>query len=252
MITVFNDDFFIGHDKSPKVDLVIADPPYGLNYKEWDKINFAEFTESWINICLDRLKPNGQMWIFMAKDNLFTHEFCEKGLINILQGKGIVNLKNWCVWARNKGRGSSKHLKSLREEVIHFSKTNTYTWNEIKMLREVVCPYVKDGKPRGWFLDENGKRVRWTGLGNVWVYSAPQWNGVLDKQIHPSQKPIMLIERLIRLSSNKNDVILDPFGGSLSTVMACLNSDRSCVAFEKDTRYFNDGMERVKKHEKYK
>lgn len=181
----------------------------------------------------------------MAKDNLFAHKYCEKGLVNILQEYGEVNLNNWCVWMRQKGRGSSKHLKSQREEIIHFTKSKNYTWNNLKMLREVVTPYVKDGRPRGWFLDENGMRKRWTGLGNVFVYSAPQWNGIVEKQWHESQKPILLLERLIRLSSNENDIVLDLFSGSGSVSIASKLSKRNFIAFEKDKEYYDKSIERL-------
>lgn len=162
-----------------------------------------------------------------------------------MSNKGVLHLENWVIWARQKGRGSSKHLKSQREDILHFTKTNKFTWNNVKMLREVVCPYIKDGKPRGWFLDENGKRVRWTGLGNVWCYTAPQYNSILDKQVHPAQKPIMMIERLILLSSNEGDTILDPFIGSGTTGVACKNLNRDFIGIELDKKYFEIAKDRI-------
>lgn len=223
----------------------LPDPPYLIDYKHWDKQD-VDFMYKWIDVVVRKLTDTGSMWVFMAKDNLFTHKDCPKGLVNILQEFGTVHLSNWTTWARQKGRGSSKHRKSQREELIHFTKDpKKFTWNPLKTLREVVTPYVKDGRPRGWFLDSDGMRKRWTGLGNVWVYSAPQFNGKVEKQWHPAQKPIMLLERLIRLSTNEGDMVLDPFAGSFSTAIACLLSKRNFIGCEKDSEYYDKGMLRI-------
>ena len=230
------------------VDLIAVDPPYLIGYanKDWDKHEFVYFTEKWVELVYRKLKVNGTMWAFMAKDNSFTWSGCQKGFVNILEDYGTVHMDNWVTWARQKGRGSSKHLKSQREELFHFTKHPTdYTWNNLKMLREVIAPYVKDGRPRGWFLDENGKRVRWTGLGNVWTYSAPQFNGVAERQIHSSQKPVMMMERIIRLSSNENDLVLDPFMGSGTTGVAAKLSNRSFIGFENDKEMFKKASTRI-------
>lgn len=221
------------------IDLVLTDPPYGINYKDWDDIDFNEFTDVWVKECVRCLKDTGTMWSFMGYSNIFD-------FVPILKKYSNIHLENWVVWARQRGRGTSKHLKSMREDIFHVTKSNNFTWNNIKMLREVVIPYVKDGKPRGWFLDENGKRVRWTGLGNVWVYSQPFWNSKDDKQIHGAQKPIKMIERLLLLSSNEEDTILDPFMGSGTTGIACKRNNRNFIGIESNKEIYNLAMDRIK------
>lgn len=251
MINLHEVDIFKSLDgriPDESIDLIAVDPPYLIGYgnNAWDKHDFVEFTERWVEIAIKKLKPTGQMWAFMAKDNCFTWSGCPKGFVNILEEYGTIHMDNWVTWARQKGRGSSKHLKSQREELFHFTKHPTdFTWNNLKMLREVIAPYVKDGRPRGWFLDEFGKRVRWTGLGNVWTYSAPQFNGVAERQVHPSQKPVMMMERIIRLSSNEGDTILDPFMGSGTTGIACKLSNRSFKGFENDPNMYEIASKRI-------
>jgi len=221
------------------IDLICTDPPYGIGYKSWDKFVFLDFTAQWLKQCFRILKLTGTLWSFMGYQNILD-------FIPILNKYGQVHLENWVVWARQKGRGSSKHLKSQREDIFHVTKSDKYTWNNLKVLREVVCPYVKDGKPRGWFLDENGKRVRWTGLGNVWVYSSPFWNSKDDKQVHPAQKPLMLMERLILLSSNENDIVLDPFCGSGATCVAAKKLGRKFIGIDSNQEYCMIAARRVK------
>jgi len=243
--TIYNADCFEVFPRIPNdyVDLVVVDPPYGIRYGDWDcfesQEHFLHFSAQWISECFRILKPTGTMWGFMGYENVI--EF-----VPILRKYGNVHLHNWVVWARAKGRGSSKHLKSQREDIFHITKSDKFTWNNLKVLREVICPYMKDGKPRGWFLLD-GKRVRWTGLGNVWVYTAPWWKDKENRQIHPAQKPFMLIERLILLSSNEGDVVLDPFSGSGTTAVACERLKRKYICIERDKKYYNDSIERLEK-----
>jgi len=188
------------------------------------------------------LKPTGTLWSFMG----YTHIL---DFVPILQKYGKVHLENWVVWARQKGRGSSKHLKSIREDIFHVTKSDEFTWNNVKVLRDVIWAYKnKDGSPRGWFINENGERKRWTGLGNVWVFSCPFWNSKGENAyLHPAQKPVAMIERLILLSSNEGDVVLDPFSGSGVTAVVCERLKRKYICIEKDEKYFSDSVKRLKK-----
>ena len=106
----------------------------------------------------------------------------------------LFNLENWLTYARAKGRGASKKLKSQAEEILHITKSKKYEWHTVEYLRECVVPYVKDGKPRGWFIDQNtGMRVRWSGVGNVLAFTPPFFQSKFEKQIHSTQKPVLLL-----------------------------------------------------------
>ena len=111
------------------------------------------------------------------------------------------------------------------------------------VLRDVVAPYMKDGKPRGWFINEEGRRVRWTGLGNVWVYSSPFWKSKIDFKIHSAQKPYLMIERLIKLSSNEGDIVFDGFAGSGIVARVCKENNRKFICVEKDLEIYNKAKE---------
>jgi len=228
------------------VDLIVTDPPYLIGYDYWDNKSI-EWHHHWLAECKRILKPGGTIWSFMAassKDGKVPIAF---EFSKIMEKYFQVDYRNWVVWARQKGRGASKHLKSQREDLFYATKLGgDKTWNNIQMLREVCTPYMKDGRPRGWFLDEFGKRVRWTGLGNVWTYTAPQYNSIADKQIHSAQKPTMMIERIIRLSSNEGDLVFDPFMGSGTTAMAAKISNRNYCGFELDKNNFSLLTNRIK------
>lgn len=247
---LYNADFLENKLEDNLIDLIVTDPPYGIGYDHWDKyaqIQFEIFHTNWLNEAYRILKPGGTIWSFMAYCDKTGEETLGDNFVKIMKKVGFkVDLRNSIIWARQKGRGSSKHLKSQREDVYYAVKPGgNLIWHPLKMLREVVTPYVKDGRPRGWFLDEFGKRVRWTGLGNIWTYSAPQWNHKAEKQFHSAQKPVMLLDRLIRLSSNEENIILDPFMGSGSTGIACLLSKRQFVGFENNIDIFKNASDRL-------
>lgn len=242
-----------GMQKIPdaSIDLCVTDPPYFIGYQNnaWDKTDcFTTSTNLWLKEVFRVLKPNGTLWSFMGYEQVFK-------FVPLLNSHGTCHLENWVIAAHSKGRGSSKHLKSLREDIFHTTKHPTnYVWNPYKTLREVIAPYVKDGRPRGWFLidipDETGKlvkmRTRWTGGGNIWCYSFPQHNSICEKQVHPAQKPLMMLERMIRLSSKDGDTILDPFMGSGSVALACKISNRNFIGFENNKEYYEMSQNRLK------
>lgn len=252
---IYFEDCISGMQKLPdeSIDCSIVDPPYFINYAnhDWDKSDdFVKSTEIWVKEVFRLLKPNGTMWSFMGYEQVFD-------FVPLLNKYGNVHLENWIIAAHAKGRGASKHCKSVREDIFHVTKhPKKYTWNPIQTLREVIAPYIKDGRPRGWFLldlpsDDNLEivkhRVRWTGLGNIWNYSWPQHNSICEKQVHGAQKPLMMLERMIRLSSNPGETILDPFMGSGSLALACKISNRNFIGFENDEKNFNIAQERLQK-----
>tara|TARA_Y100000310_G_scaffold329694_1_gene400020 strand:+ start:609 stop:1358 length:750 start_codon:yes stop_codon:yes gene_type:complete len=219
------------------IDLIVVDPPYGINYKDWDKLdNFIKFTEAWVKECFRILKDDGSFYSFMDWRNVSEFKL-------LLDKYGTI--KNWITWHRTKGRNSSDNYKSTKEEILYYIKGKKYKWNEQKMLKKHVFPYKKDGKPRGWFTNEDGIKCRWTGLGNVWFYTVPFWN-MPEYVKHPSQKPEMMIERIILSSSNEGDIVLDPFVGSGTTCVVAKKLNRSYIGIEISEEYCKTAETRIK------
>ena len=77
-----------------------------------------------------------------------------------------------------------------------------------------------------------------------------KFNNPTGKKLHPTEKPVDLMEMYVLNSSNKSDLVLDPFMGSGSTGIACINTGRSFIGIELDEKYFNIAKERIKKHKK--
>ena len=231
------------------VPLIVTDPPYGINFHgrydpdtDWDKFadkEFEDFLRKWLAEAYRILTPTGTLWMCCAPTTIPT-------LFPVIEEVGFTNhLENWCVLARAKGRGAKNKLKSLREDILHLTKDpKKYTWHNTEYLREVVVPYVVDGKPRGWALDQStGMRVRWSGAGNVMFYTMPYYLGVGERMIHSCQKPLLLWCNLIMMSSDKEDVIFDPFMGSGSSGIAAMLCDRSYIGCEIDKVMFKKARE---------
>lgn len=232
------------------VKCIVTDPPYGISFKgetsntDWDKMNTTEYEEFLLNF-LNEIKriltDDGTCWLFCARTMI-------PNAFNAINKSGLCNnLENWLTYARQKGRGANKKLKSQAEEILHITKTSKYTWNKIEYLREVVVPYVKDGKPRGWFLDQTtGMRMRWSGVGNVLCFTSPFFKCKFEKQIHSTQKPVLLLSELIMLGSNKGDTVYDFFAGSGSTAIASEITGRNFVGCELDTDMYNRATNWIK------
>lgn len=242
-IKFFNEDYYKYMRTLPNksIPLIVTDPPYGIGFEgvtsdtSWDDImDYQVFIVEFLREAKRVLTDNGTIWMCCARTMFPT-------VYEAVKLAGLqCNLENWLTYARQKGRGSSLKLKSQAEEILHITKIGAkWTFNKVEYLREVVAPYVKDGKPRGWFLDQNtGMRVRWSGVGNVLAFTSPTYNSKFEKQIHSTQKPVLLNVELITLSSNRGDTVLDPFMGSGSCAVACKLIGRNFIGCEKDGDMF--------------
>ena len=114
-----------------------------------------------------------------------------------------------------------------------------------------MVPYVLDGKPRGWFLDQTtGMRVRWSGVGNVLVFTSPFFKSKFEKQIHSTQKPVLLFCELIMLSSKPGDTVFDPFAGSGSSGVASQMCGRNWIGCEIDHEMYTKAKDWVTNYDK--
>lgn len=244
-IKYINDDCFNVFPtlEDNSVDLIVVDSPYGIDFKgenipagDWDKFTqdeFYKFNKQWMSEAFRVLKDNGTMWMFCGPTKI-------PELFKVIDDVGFKNhLENWSIYCRPKGRGSKNKMKSQREDILHLTKSDTWQWNAVEYLREVVVPYVKNGKPRGWALDQTtGQRVRWSGVGNVSFFTPPFYKNVFEPQIHSCQKPVLLNAQLIMLSSKKGDTVLDCFMGSGASGIAAKLTDRNYIGIERDEEMF--------------
>ncbi len=205
-----------------KVEAVICDPPYNIKQANWDN-NFN--IEKAILLFKELLTPNANIILFQGWSNVaYTKETMDK----------FFNCEDWIIYDRIKGRGGKKHLVSTREDILWYSNGANYTFNKI--------PSTIKKKTGGLGL-KNGCEFR--ALSNVWTDISPIVPWSSERTGHPTQKPIQLMERCVKLWTNENDTVLDFTMGSGSTGVACKNLNRSFIGIENNKEYFEIAERRL-------
>ena len=200
------------------IDLIATDAPFEINYnsEKWDKkgLDWHLLFEQFFRI----LKPTGNLLLFQGWSNV-----CE----TIQIGNKFFTLKNWIIYDRIKGRGAKTNLVSTREDLLWFIKSTNYTYNKIasNIVKKTKGLGIKNGEPN-------------RALSNVWTDIPPLVAWGNEKVDHPTQKPIAIMERIIKVWSNENDTVLDCFAGSGTTGIAAQNLNRNVILIEQEPYYY--------------
>jgi len=240
MIKLINGDCLEEMDKliaqGVKVDCILADPPYNLVGKIGeDRIHMFRQSRNSKETCMTKEK--------MSFDKKFDQISWLKRIPKILNKSGnVIIFNDW----ENMG-DISRELKKNKIKVKclnHWQKNNP-----------VPAEWQRRFVPgREYFLHASrGKYVFNVEELNKGIFNYPltkKSEKIFGK--HPNQKPLVLIRDLILILTNKGDIILDPFSGSGTTPVACINTGRNCIAIEKDEKYYNIEIERCKQAEKDK
>ena len=225
MQLLFGDCFKVMEElikKKIKVDAIITDVPYVINYTDWDK----EFNIPLaIDLCYQLLKENGNLILFQGWSNV-----CETK--KLLDEK--FNIQNWIIWDRIKGRGAKKNFVSTREDILWYCKGNSPTYNKI---------YSNVPKKTGGMGKKNGQECR--ALTNVWYDISPIVPWSSERNGHPTQKPLQLMERCVTIWTDEGDTILDFAMGSGTTGVAALKLGRDFIGIEKEKQWFEVSKSRI-------
>lgn len=215
------------------IDMILCDLPYGTTACKWDTvIQFGALWEQYNRI----IKDNGAIVLFAAQP--FT---------SALVCSNIKNYKHHWVWVKNRGTGFqvAKYRPMMKtEDVIAFCRNgNTLKYNPQMILLDK--PYfcrnassTNGSNPLANF-NEGGKWVREKYPTNVIECDK------VSKPQHPTQKPVPLLEYLVKTYTNEGDTVLDNCMGSGSTGVACMNTGRRFIGMELDKGYFDIAQERI-------
>ena len=225
------------------IDLIVTDPPYNMNKADWDRFEsherFLEFSYLWLDKAIVKLKENGSLYIFNTPFNCAF-------LCQYLVKQGMI-FQNWITWDKRDGMGFAKRRYSTGQETILFftkSKNHTFNYDDILVTYEST-ERINHAKQKGilkngkrWFPNKNGKLC-----GEVWHFSSQRHkakvNGKVVKLLHITPKPHDLIERIIKASSNPNDLVMDCFMGSGTTAIVAKKLGRNFIGCEKDQSYID-------------
>lgn len=224
---LYNDDCFniIDKIKTEEIDAIITDIPYkiskennfktmkdrtgrnGIDFGEWDK----EFKEEDLIKFIPLIKKGGSFFTFHSFEQFST-------LKDILEQNGLI-FKDKIIWKKTNPMPRNRDRR--------------YVCN-IEMASWYIKPKEK------WTFNRQNEKYE----GCVLEY--PSESGVNFKRYHPTQKNLKMIEYLIKIHTNENDLVLDPFMGSGTTGVACMNTGRRFIGIENIKNYFDIAEERIK------
>ena len=222
-------------DKS--IDMILCDLPYGTTACKWDTIiPFEPLWEQYNRL----IKDNGAIVLFGSEP------FSSKLRMSNLK----MYRYDW-IWQKTKGGGFMTATKQplKRHETLSVFYKNQPTYNPIKYK-------VNDeriDKRKTFNVSQAKKDSVYTELktthkkddGTRFPISVIQFNSTSIKGQHPTQKPVALLEYLIKTYTNEGETVLDNCMGSGSTGVACKNTNRDFIGIELDEKYFNIAKERI-------
>ena len=237
------------------VDLIFADPPYWMRTSgelkrvegttfdgvddAWDQFSgladYERFTREWLAACRRVLKPNGSLWVIGGMQCIHT-------IGAIMQDLGFW-IVNDVVWRKSNPTPNfhGTRLTNSHETLIWAtkSKDSKYTFN-YKTARELNTDTVSS--------EDYAAGVR-KQMGSIWTFpvcsGSERLKDASGKKLHSTQKPLALLMRVVAISSHYGDLVLDPFGGTMTTGVAAKILGRHYLMIEQDEAYCDAGIARL-------
>lgn len=219
-------------DKS--IDMILCDLPYGTTACKWDVI--IPFEPLW------------EQYNRIIKDNSAIVLFGSEPFLSKLRMSNLKNYKYDWKWLKTKPSGhlnsKKQPLRSYEDIIVFYKKQCVYnpqnlTYGEFDNNRISRSKKAK-GKYTYGLEKDFGISIAKGYPKNLLNYANPNNN-----LLHPTQKPVQLLEYLIKTYTNENDIVLDNCMGSGSTGVACVNTGRNFIGIELDEKYFRIAKERI-------
>ena len=218
------------------VDLILTDPPYGTTACKWGSV--IPFESMWEQ--LKRIiKPNGAIVLFGSEP-----------FSSALRMSNIKQYKYDWVWDKKKpgaiGIAKFQPLRYTENISVFYKKKCNYF--------PVLTKREKIKKSRNYSYSEiNNESLKEMTENKEYTHKFPsnilEFSNASQKgKVHPTQKPVALLEYLIKTYTNEGETVLDFTFGSCSTGIACLNTNRKFIGIELDDNYFDIGAERMRNH----
>lgn len=228
--------------KNNSIDLIFVDPPYNIGKDfngrkdKWETDEkYLSWSYSWIDLLIKKMKPNGSIYIMTSTQFIPYYDIYIQNKIEVISR---------IVWYYDSsGVQAKKFYGSMYEPILFCVKNkNNYTFNSEDILVEAktgskrkLIDYRKN-PPQQY----NTEKVP----GNVWEFPRVRYR-MPEYENHPTQKPIALLERIIKASSNEGDTVLDPFSGTFTTSFVAKKLNRKSIGIEIDEEYVKIGLRRL-------
>jgi site-specific DNA-methyltransferase (adenine-specific) len=243
------------------VDLVFADPPFNIGY-EYDQYDDRQDDQKYLDWCKDWirevhriLKPTGTFWLAIGD------EYAAELKVAAQREIGFTT-RSWVIWYYTFGVNCKNKFSRSHAHLFHFVKDEKdFTFNaddqEIRVPSARALVYGdKRANPKGrlpddtWILrpqDFQSDRYGFTPDQDTWFFSRVAGTFKERQGFHGCQMPEQLLARIIRASSNEDDVVFDPFTGSGTTLAVAKKLGRKFLGAELSTEYAKAATERLKK-----
>jgi site-specific DNA-methyltransferase (adenine-specific) len=213
------------------VDAIITDPPYGTTACKWDSVIDLGLMWEQLNRII---KPNGAIVLFGSEP-----------FSSALRMSNIKNYKYDWVWVKEQGTGflnsKKQPLKNNEQICVFYKKQPNYN----PQMRTGFKPYkTKKGGLTDNYKKDSINEVITKSNGDRYPLNTLGFKRDSLK-IHPTQKPVALMEYLIKTYTNENETVLDFTMGSGSTGVACKNTNRNFIGIEMDENYFEIATNRI-------
>jgi len=232
-----------------KVDAIITDPPYGTTACKWDSV--ISFDEMW-----QRLK-------MLRKEKTPIVLFGSEPFSSALRMSNIKEFKYDWIW--DKGKTSNpllaKKQPMKKHEIIHLFYKNQCLYNPIGTELKNEKTLKREKRESGYMASKSTiynwkpkyrgvKKSKYKYPESIIKFKKTQGNNQFSKEAHkhPTQKPVKLIEYLIKTYTNENDLVLDFTAGSGTTGIACQNLNRKYILIEKEKKYIDIINNRLKEN----
>ena len=237
------------------IDLIYLDPPFfterihTLSNRErteefsfndvWkDNFEYASFLEERIQKMKNTLKETGSIFIHCDKSG----EHIIRAVLDKVFGE--MNFQSEIIWYYKRWSNSRKGLLPNHQNIYFYSKTKKFKFNleytqysETTNIDQILQKRKRDEHNKSIYdLDENGdfkhnKEKKGVPLGDVW--EIPYLNPKAKERVgYPTQKPLLLLERIIKLTTDESDIVLDPFCGSGTTCVAAKLLNRNYIGID--------------------
>jgi len=220
-----------------KVDAIITDPPYGTTQCKWDSV--IPFKPMWEQ--LSRIiKPNGAILLFGSEP-----------FSSALRMSNIKNYKYDWVWEKSKAtnflNAKKQPLRAKENILVFYKKQPTYNpqMTKGKSYNKGIRKKQTKDDVYGSFNQTEVKSEGNRYPRDVLYFKTAETEG---KTFHKTQKPVKLMEYLIKTYTNENETVLDFTMGSGTTGVACKNLGRDFIGIEMDDKYFDIAKKRIEKH----
>jgi site-specific DNA-methyltransferase (adenine-specific) len=226
----------LGKVRKPFADLIFADPPFNIGYKYdkyYDKVerkNYIAWTKEWMKACVKVLKPSGSFYIAIGDDYAAN--------VKVIADELGLIMRNWIIWHYTFGQQTKRMFARAHTHIFYFvNDAETFTFNDhaVRVPSDRQLIYNdKRANPQGKMPDD------------VWNSYSRVCGTFKERQgWHPCQMPESLLRRIVVVSSNEGDCVLDPFSGSGTTAAVAFQLGRKYAGIEISEEYCENSRERL-------